>query len=328
MFSKRSCLPIGSRLWVIVLSVGLMATAIPERIVLGEDTAPMQIPPFLGQRAMELLIVQCEMGPRAPGSPGNRQLRELIINKARTGNLDVSTYIFETEMPMGISPVELCNVVVSAGPRNGEPGSRLWLGAHFDTRPVSDLDQDPAKREQPLVGANDGASGVAVLLHLMELLTDHAPTMGVDLIFFDGEDSGVGGALGSFCIGSQKLAGTLGEFGNPLDPTICQGLIVLDMIGDRDLFIPMEGYSLRYAPDFTRKVFTRAMELGLPAFSMSPGRAIYDDHVPFLQYGIPAVDLIDFDYPPWHTTKDTPEACSAASLQQVGTLVTDLVYRR
>ncbi len=277
---------------------------------------------------MELLIEQCEMGPRTPGSPGNRQLRQLIISKAQEGGLEYSTHLFETPMPMGVSPVQLCNVVVSAGPRRGEPGSRLWLGAHFDTRPVSDRDQDLTKRGQPLVGANDGASGVAVLLHLMELMAEQAPAEGVDLIFFDGEDSGTGGVLESFCIGSQKLASTLGDFGNPLEAETCGGLIVLDMIADRNLFIPMEGYSLRNAPEFTRFVFSRAGKLGLPAFSMSPGRAVYDDHVPFLQMGIPAVDLIDFDYPSWHTTNDTPDACSAESLQQVGTLVTDLVYRR
>ena len=323
MFSKRSYQPIR----VVVSSVILVFQALCGPMVLAQETALADPPVFRGQRAMELLIEQCEMGPRTPGSPGNRQLRDFIIKKARNAGLPVSTHCFETEMPMGLSPVELCNVVVSAGPRQSEPGTRLWLGAHFDTRPVCDLDQNPALREQPLTGANDGASGVAVLLHILELMAQEAPGRGVDLIFFDGEDSGTSGAPGSFCIGSQKLAGTLGEFSNPLDPVSCQGLIVLDMIGDRDLFIPMEGYSLRNAPEFTREVFSRALELGLPAFAMSPGRAIFDDHVPFLQKGIPAVDLIDFDYPPWHTTGDTPQACSAASLQQVGTLVTNLIYR-
>ncbi len=295
---------------------------------LGQSAKTSDVPMFDGQKAWSYLIQQCEMGPRTPGSLGNRQLRDFIISQARTGNLHVATYVFETEMPMGESPVELCNIVVSAGPSTRGPDSRLWLGAHFDTRPISDRDSNPEQRDQPLVGANDGASGVAVLLHLMELMIAQPPAFGVDLIFFDGEDSGTGGQASSFCIGSQKLAGTLGDFDNPLEAASCEGLIVLDMIGDADLFVPMEGYSLQNAPVFTKKVFSRAQELGLPAFSMTPGQAVFDDHVPFLQQGIPAVDLIDFDYPLWHTTQDTPAACSAASLEQVGLLVTDLVYNR
>ena len=312
----------------IFLGLMLILSSVNQEMAVAQAESEPGPPDFQGQRAMELLIDQCEMGPRSPGSAGNLQLRELIIDKAREGGLRVSTYMFTTEMPMGESPVELCNVIVSAGPDSREPGSRLWLGAHFDTRPVSDRDKDPAQREQPLVGANDGASGVAVLLHLMELMIENPPEAGVELIFFDGEDSGTGGQLGSFCIGSQKLAATLGDFDNPLDKEACQGLIVLDMIGDRNLFVPMEGYSLENAPEFCHMVFGRAAELSLPAFSMTPGRAIFDDHVPFLQQGVAAVDLIDFDFPSWHTTEDTPAACSAESLQQVGTLVTDLVYRR
>ena len=285
-------------------------------------------PEFSGERAMEMLVEQTAMGPRTPGSPGNLMLREFIIRKARQGNLKVNTHVFKSEMPMGLSPVELCNVIVSAGPSGSEAGPRLWLGAHFDTRPICDMDPDASLRDQPLVGANDGASGVAILLHLMELLAATAPEVGVDLIFFDGEDSGISGEPGTYCIGSQRLADTLGDFSNPLSGVHTEGLILLDMIGDRDLFIPMEGYSSRYAPEFTRKVFQRALDLGLPAFSMTPGPTVFDDHVPFLQRGIPAVDLIDFNFPHWHTASDTPETCSPGSLQQVGHLVTDLVYNR
>jgi Peptidase family M28 len=284
-----------------------------------------QIPVFDGQRAFDLLVEQCEIGPRSPGSPGNLELRESLKETAEQCGLKVVTHCFESEMSLGISPVELCNIIVSAGP---ESGPRLWLGAHFDTRPVSDKDPQSDLRDQPLTGANDGASGVSILWHLMEILGKFPPEQGVDLIFFDGEDSGDSGNPASYCIGSQRLASTLGEFDNPLDQKSCEGLIVLDMVGDRDLFIPQEAYSLLYAPDFTNRIFLRAQELGLEAFSMSRGPAVFDDHVPFLQQGVPSVDLIDFDFSLWHTTGDTPSACSAASLQQVGSLVTDLVYRR
>jgi Zn-dependent M28 family amino/carboxypeptidase len=220
--------------------------------------------------------------------------------------------------------VQICNLVVSAGPSGGQ---RLWLGAHYDTRPVSDRDPDPAKRTLPLIGANDGASGVAVLLHLLEILGANPPPTGVDLLFFDGEDSGLAGDAAGFCLGSRHLASTWRQFGNPLSLGNPRGLIVLDMVGEKNLQIPMEAYSAVNAPAWTEAVFARAGRLGLTAFVPERGPAVYDDHVPFLEQGIPAVDLIDFDFPQWHTSEDTPDVCSESSLSEVGRLMVDLIYR-
>ena len=280
-------------------------------------------PQFSGDRAMDWLEKQCAIGPRTPGSEGNIRLRGMIMELAAAGSLSVAELCFSSPDPMGDKPVRLCNLVVSAGPREG---GRLWLGAHFDTRPVCDKDPDPAKRGQPLPGANDGASGVAVLLHLMELFAEQSPARGVDLLFLDGEDSGSAGKPEEFCLGSAYLARTWQEFGGPLSGDVPDGVIILDMIGDRDLSIPMEQYSLRYSRELVEMVFQRAGELGLDAFVPVPGAAVFDDHVPFIRAGIPAVDLIDFDYPFWHTAADTPEACSAESLAQVGILLVDLLY--
>ena len=282
------------------------------------------LPGFSGERAMELLVGQCDLGPRTPGSEGHRRLPEMIIEMAASAGLIARRQCFQVDDPMSDSRVEACNIVVSTRTEGREP--RLWLGAHFDTRPVSDLDPDPELRNQPLVGANDGASGVAVLLHLIEILGGNSPSVGVDLIFFDAEDSGNSGSPLEFCLGSQRMAETLQDFSNPLVGVRPRGLILLDMIGEKDLRVPMEGYSLRYAPDWTEEVFARAMELNLPGFVAEPGPSIYDDHVPFLGLGIPAVNLIDFDFPQWHTTGDVPAVCSTASLEQVGLLVVSLVY--
>jgi hypothetical protein len=273
---------------------------------------------------MELLRAQCEIGPRIPGSAGNLRLQEMILEMAKTHGLAAARLCFEAVDPMSAQTVEICNIVVSAGP---EGGDRLWLGAHFDTRPVSDRDPDPALRSVPLVGANDGASGVAVLLHLVEILGANPPPAGVDLLFFDGEDSGQGGDPAGFCLGSRRLARTWRDFGNPLSGGNPRGLIVLDMVGKKNLLVPMEAYSVVNAPEWTEAVFERAENLGLGAFVRQRGPAVYDDHVPFLEQGIPAVDLIDFDYPQWHTTGDTPETCSGSSLAQVGRLMVDLIYR-
>ena len=220
--------------------------------------------------------------------------------------------------------IEAGNVVVSAGPSGGE---RLWLGAHYDTRPWADRDPVPGRRNQPVIGANDGGSGTAVLLHLIELLGATPPPQGVDLIFFDAEDSGQAHDAAGFCLGSRHLVETLGDFGHPLSTGTPRGLVLLDMVGEADARIPQEGYSLEYAPEWTAFVFARAAALGLAVFEASPGRPVFDDHVAFLGAGIPAVDLIDFEYPQWHTADDTPAWCSAVTLGQVGRLVTNLTYR-
>lgn len=278
---------------------------------------------FSGDRAMELIVAQCDLGPRTPGSEGNRQLREMIVGMAQKHGLEVNTLCFEAIDPLSAEDVQLCNVIVSAGPAGGE---RLWLGAHFDTRPISDHDEDPDLRSTPLTGANDGASGVAVLLHLMEILGENPPPQGVDLMFLDGEDSGLSGDPSGFCLGSRRLAATCRDFANPLSRGTPRGVVILDMIGKKNLQVPMEGYSAVNAPAWTAEIFERAEKLGLGAFVPERGPAVYDDHVPFLEQGIPAVDLIDFDFPQWHTTADTPDICSGASLAQVGRLMVDLVY--
>jgi len=273
---------------------------------------------------MEFITAQCDLGPRIPGSAGNRQLREMILELAREQGFKAHTLCLEATDPMSAETVQVCNIVVSAGPVEGQ---RLWLGAHYDTRPVSDRDADPEKRWTPLTGANDGASGVAVLLHLLEILGANPPPQGVDFLFFDGEDSGLSGDPAGFCLGSRHLAATCRDFGNPLSQGTPRGLIVLDMVGQKNLQIPMEAYSVVNAPQWTEAIFDRAGRLGLTAFVTQRGPAIYDDHVPFLEQGIPAVDLIDFDFPQWHTTGDTPDICSGASLEQVGRLMVDLIYQ-
>jgi hypothetical protein len=282
------------------------------------------LPAFSGERAMHWLRYQCDIGPRVPGTPGIRRLRRALVAHADSLGLSCAELGFSRQDPYESQPLELCNVVISAGPAQGR---RLWLAAHYDTRPRCDRDPDPALRDQPLPGANDGASGVAVLLHLAELLAAAPPPRGVDLIFFDGEDYGREGDLAGYCMGSRHLAEHWREFGSPLARGEPAGLILLDMVGEKGLSVPQELYSLGQAPEWTQSVFRRAAELGLGAFAPRAGRAVYDDHIPFLQAGIRAVDLIDFDFPQWHTTGDVPAVCSAASLEQVGKLVTDIAYR-
>ena len=214
----------------------VVAAAIGATLLLA-NAALAEAPPFSGERALALVRAQCELGPRHPGSPGIAALRDLIEAAARQAGLPVYRLPFTEPDPRGGPDLESWNLVVSAGPSGGE---RLWLGAHYDTRPVSDMDADPTLRPLPLTGANDGGSGVAVLLHLIELFGQAPPPQGVDLLFFDAEDSGIPAEPATYCLGSRHLARTWQDFGSPLAEGRPRGLIGLDMVGDRDRRIPME----------------------------------------------------------------------------------------
>jgi len=217
------------------------------------------------------------MGPRVPGTAGNRQLRKLIIATARDYGFRVSTDCLSVSDPLSDDEIEICNVVVTVAGDDSREDARLWLGAHYDTRPISDQDSDPENQGMPVLGANDGGSGVAVLLHLMDLMHQRPPPTEVNLLFFDGEDSGTAGDVTTFCLGSQHLAKNWQEFGSPLEGPKPRGLIVLDMVGGKSLGIPMEGYSRQLAPDWTNLVYDRAARLGLTSLLAAPGRPIYDD---------------------------------------------------
>jgi len=299
-----------------------VATTLALCVVVGAADSAER--PFDGRRAMDLLEWQCSLGARTPGSAAHRTFRDAVHTMADSLGLKLAEDRFTAVTPLDGVEREFVNIVISTGPASGP---RLWFGAHYDCRIFADHDPDPAARRLPVPGANDGASGTAVLLHLAEIMAAEPPPVGVDLILFDGEDQGVSGAPRSFCLGSDHLAATFGDFTNPLGPDLPLGMVLVDMIGETGVEIPMEPTSLRYAPQWTNSVFDRAAELGLDAFVPAPGRPVHDDHVPFLLIGVQAVDLIDFQYDVWHTVADTPDACSAESLGQVGTLLLDLARR-
>ena len=146
------------------------------------------------------------------------------------------------------------------------------------------------------------------------------PEKGVDIVLFDGEDSGIEGRKDSWCAGSRYFAQ------NKQPGYFPRYAILLDMIGDRDLHLPVEVNSQRYAPDLVDKVWTLAEELGLTVFDRSAGHEMTDDHEQLLEVGIPAIDIIDFDYPFWHTMEDTPDKCDKKSLDAVGRVLIELIY--
>jgi hypothetical protein len=269
---------------------------------------------FDGERAMEYLTQQVEFGPRAPGSAAHDQCLDWLLEQFGKRADRVRAHRFEIQDPYGPGTLGLANVHAAFRP---ELSDRIALGAHWDSRPRADR-QAGGSLEEPIPGANDGASGVAVLLALADRLAEDPPSMGVDLLLFDAEDYGREGDLDHYLIGSRRFVADHPDY-RP------RAFILVDMVGDKDLRIPLELYGRRAAPELTKLVFERAMAMGLPAFDPVPGAAVYDDHVPFLERGIPAVNLIDFEYPYWHTLEDLPERCSADSLEQVGSLLLALL---
>lgn len=261
---------------------------------------------FDGQRAFADLEKQVSFGPRIPGSEAHSQTVDYIREVLEENNWQAEVQ----ETTMTNQPVR--NVVG----KRGEGTPWIILGAHYDSRLKADRDPDPQKGEQPVPGANDGASGVAVLLELARVIPKNLSGQ-VWLVFFDVEDNGrIPGW--DWILGSRAFVRDLE--GKP------DAAVIVDMIGDADLTIYEE---LNSDPDLRREIWDVAASLGYSKeFIAQPKHSILDDHTPFLEAGIPAVDIIDIEYPYYHTTLDTPDKVSAASLQAVGDTVLEFLTQR
>ncbi len=274
-------------------------------------------PQFDGKEALGYLREQCDLGPRNPGSEGHERCKKYLLDKLRryTNFVKIQEFVYQ-DMDQR-TKLELTNIIASFYP---EKKQRMFLCAHWDTRPFADKDPDSSLREKPILGANDGGSGVAVLLEIAKIISQKRPKWGVDIILFDGEDYGPEDELEKFCLGSKYFAKNKGQYKPEFG-------ILLDMIGDKDLNIYKEGYSAKYAKEVVDLVWGRAHKLRVDCFHDSTKYFMYDDHVPLLEAGIPCIDLIDFDYPYWHTLQDTPDKCSPESLQKIGEVLIEILYR-
>lgn len=276
---------------------------------------------FDGERAYHYLLRQTGFGPRGPGLAGHdRCLRFLQAELGKSAEI-VRSQEFSYTLKTG-KPLRLTNVIASF---NAGATHRILLSAHWDTRLWADKDPNVKNHSTPIPGANDGASGVAVLLEIAQQLRARPPSIGVDLVLFDGEDVGTTGAPGSFCQGSRYFAKNKAENYQP------RFGINIDMIGDRELTIYREQNSERLAPQILDQVFSAARQLKITQFVDSKGAEVSDDHLPLNEAGIPTINLIDFDYPDesnrfWHSLSDTPDKCSAASLEAVGTVLLNIIY--
>lgn len=272
---------------------------------------------FDGAAAFDRIVAQVELGPRAPGTDGHARCLEYL--KAELAPLAdrVTVHTFEGTCAVDSSAVRLHNVVAVFNP---ESRRRVLFGAHWDTRPVADRDADLAARGRPGPGANDGASGTAVLLEVARALRAAPPRVGVDLVFFDGEDCGRDGEPDTWALGSQRFVADY--------PTYRPGyVVILDMVGRRGTRIPREVNGMTAVPGLVEAIWDVAREQRLTVLVDSLGAPWMDDHIPFLRAGIPAVDLIDAADPAWHTHGDRPGNCAPEALEEVGRLVLALIAR-
>jgi glutaminyl-peptide cyclotransferase len=259
---------------------------------------------------------QISFGPRNPGSVGHVQVREFL--HAELLNYADLVEVQEFEVMYEGKEYEMANISAFFKSASGESEPYIILAAHFDTRPQAEQDTDPSVRNTPIIGANDGASGVAVLMEVAGVLSTRPPPAPIRLVFFDGEDFGP--SADTMFLGSRRLAETL-------DPSEVRYMILLDMVGDAELDIFIEGYSYMSAPQLVNAVWASAASMGYESVFHDEARYwILDDHIPFINRGIPAIDIIDFDYPYWHTTGDTIDKCSKESLNVVRDVVLDVVF--
>jgi glutaminyl-peptide cyclotransferase len=273
---------------------------------------------FDGEAALRYVQEQVAFGPRVPNTEGHRRAGDWILAhlRATADSVDVQAFRHVTA---GGDTLALRNFIGHFRPAQRE---RVLLLAHWDTRPHADQARNLGEQRLPIPGANDGGSGVAVLLGVADVLARTPPSVGVDLLFVDGEDYGDFNApdMPDVLIGARYYATHLPDGPRPLYA------VLFDMVGDADLQIYQEQNSVAGAPEVVNRVWSAAADLGYGKFFVPEvGRALTDDHIPLLEAGIRAIDVIDFDYPYWHTLNDTPDKLSARSLQVVGDVAVKLV---
>ena len=286
-----------------------------------EQAVPQQR--FDGQRAYRYLRQLCAFGNRRSGSPGMQKQQQLLEKHFQQLGGKVAFQRFKIKHPHGKKRVAMANLIVHWHPESKE---RILLCAHYDTRPLPDREPDPRRRVSGVfLGANDGASGVAVLMELGHHVGSLPSRYGLDFVFFDAEEFVYEERLDKYFLGSRWFAKKYVD--NPPDHRYVAG-VLLDMVGDAELSIYQEGYSATW-PDtrpLVKEIWSTAARLGIKEFIPRVGYSapIKDDHLPLHQIAkIPVCDVIDFEYPDpsnrfWHTTADAPGRCSADSLEKVG----------
>lgn len=275
---------------------------------------------FDSKRALNYIKTQLDFGPRHLTSQGHKLTQDFLISKMNELSDELITHSWDHKSSEG-KTYKLINIIGRFNPREK---NRLLLGTHYDTRRFAD--QDKKSPDAPVLGANDGASGVAVLLEIAQFLSSPTtrPRLGVDIVFFDGEEGEEVLSKTTWVpLGSTYFAKNIDELYPNVKPI--SGVIV-DMVCDKDLRIEKEISSLRWANSQTEKFWNIGYRIAPNSFSDEPRFEIEDDHTPLNEIGIPTFLVIDFDYPYFHTIDDSIDKCSEKSLAIVGNTILDYIY--
>lgn len=324
-------------MFVILFTPGLLVSTC------GRDTPDIRFsfvdrgretPDFSAKTAYHFIGSQVAFGPRNPGSEGHRLCRDFLVATLREYAGDHAVYLQSFQHTgYGEAQYDMYNIIASFQP---EMRDRIMLLAHWDTRPRAEKDPDPARREDPIAGADDGGSGVGVLLEMARIFSEHPPPIGVDIILFDGEDYGREGDIDSYFLGSRHWAE------NPPVPGYKPRFgVLLDMVGAKDAVFPREGFSMKFASQLVDETWTIAAEMGYDTlFVDTKGSSIADDHW-IINYwtDIPTINIIhhkpprpmqsDVTFPDyWHTHADDMDIIGKETLQAVGNVLVELVYNR
>jgi glutaminyl-peptide cyclotransferase len=266
---------------------------------------------FNGKRALGYLEEICAIGPRMSGTAGMRKQIDLLKKHFEKFGGKIEEQKFQAKQISRQNPVEMTNLIVSWQP---EQKRRVILCCHYDTRPIADEEEDPRKWRETFISANDGGSGVALLMELAQHMKDIKTNVGVDFVFFDGEEYIFDRKRDKYFFGSEHFANTWQKTKNRPQ---YGGAILLDMIAGKNARFPVEEHSWMRARPLVEHVWAIAAELKIEAFQKKIGDRVLDDHISLLAVGIPAIDIIDFSYPHWHRLSDVPDNCSAESIDNV-----------
>ena len=305
-----------------------MATCTGQQTTTGTDnnvTKTVKHVEFVADSAMGMLQMQCDFGPRVPGTAAHKACADYINSRLAAWCDTVITQRATVTTFDGTSLIAQ-NII---GHINPDASTRILLLAHWDCRPWADKDEDPALQRNPVMGANDAASGVAVLLELARIMSTDRPEIGIDLLFVDAEDWGDYDNEESWALGTKAWAQDYKQLlGQDYAPTFG---ILLDMVGAHGARFAPEYFSLQNASSVVQLVWDTAREAGFGSyFVQATGGAVTDDHVVVNNAGIPCIDIIDMRgdgfFDGWHTTHDTVDTIDPATLQAVGQTLADLIY--
>ena len=265
---------------------------------------------FDSARAWNDLEAQVAIGPRPSGSAALQKTRDYILAELKKAGIEARQQIFIARTPLG--EVSMANIIATIPGRRPE---RLAIASHYDTKRTPFPNPQNGQIVNRFVGASDGASSTAALLELARALKGRQNEFTIELIFFDGEEAVLEWREGDNTYGSRHYVETAQKAGTL---KTLRALVLLDMIGDKDLLIRRDAASTNWLVDI---VWAAAARIGHRGIFSNEQTSIDDDHMPFIRAGVPAVDIIDLDYPAWHTAADTLDNVSARSLQIVGDVV-------